>query len=233
MPVVFTVKQGDETLTSHAGLALIGALLGRTNLLRSLNETVLNYCRNPVISHSDMIISLIGLICLGKPDYEAIELFRNQSFFTQSLGIDQCPSSSALRQRIDIIKNSFDTILKEESADLIRRYAPKITPIKTSCGLFVPVDNDVSIFDNSKTQKEGVSRSYNGKDGFAPMFSYMGREGYLINFEFREGSQHCQKNTPQFIAETIQYAKKITDQRLLLRFDSGNDSWDNIVVCQT
>jgi hypothetical protein len=55
---------------------------------------------------------------------------------------------------------------------------------------------DVSPFDNSKTQKEGVSRTYKGVDGFAPIFAYLGTEGYLVNLEFREGKQHCQKNTP-------------------------------------
>jgi hypothetical protein len=175
---------------------------------------------------------MIGLICLGKPDYESIEFFRDHPFFVQSLGIDNCPSSPALRQRIDIVKNAFDTIIKEESADLIRRIAPQITPIQTGCGSFVPLDLDVSPFDNSKTHKEGVSRTYKGYDGYSPIFAYLAREGYLVNFEFREGTQHCQKNTPQFITASIQYAKKITDQKLLVRLDSGNDAWANVVCCQ-
>jgi hypothetical protein len=42
-------------------------------------------------------------------------------------------------------------------------------------GPFVPLDIDVSPFDNSKTKKEGVSRTYKGYDGFAPIFAYLGR----------------------------------------------------------
>jgi len=231
MPVNFTIKEGDETLTSHSGLALIGALLSRTSLRQRLNQTQLLSCHDPKISHADMVFAMTGLICLGKPDYEAIEQFRNNPFFARSLGIDVCPSSSALRQRIDIIKNAFDTIIKEESAELIRRVAPQISPVQTSCGSFVPLDIDVSPFDNSKTNKEGVSRTYKGCDGFAPIFGYLGKEGYLVNLELREGSQHCQKNTPQFITTCIEYARKITDQNLLLRLDSGNDSADTIASC--
>jgi len=175
---------------------------------------------------------MLSLLCLGKPDYQAIELFRNNPFFFQSLGLTDCPSSPTLRQRIDVIEGSFDSIIKEESADLIRRASPVITGIKTSCGEFFAMDIDVSPFDNSKTQKEGVSRTYKGIDGFAPIIAYLGQEGYLVNLELREGSQHCQKNTPEFIKESINYAKRITSQKILLRLDSGNDSRDNIDVCR-
>jgi hypothetical protein len=95
----------------------------------------------------------------------------------------------------------------------------------------VPFDVDVSPFDNSKTSKQGVSRTYKGYDGYSPIFGYIGKEGYLINLELREGSQHCQKNTPQFLDASIPYAKRMTDQKLLLRLDSGNDSADNIDCC--
>jgi hypothetical protein len=231
--ITYTVQEGDESLTSHSGLALIGALLNQTQLRERLNEIVLSGCQKPVISHSDMIFAMLGLICLGKPDYDAIELFRDNPFFIQSLGIETCPSAPALRQRMDVIMNNYDTIIKEESAELIRRIAPVITPIQTGCGTFAPLDIDVSPFDNSKTKKEGVSRTYKGFDGYSPIFAYLGQEGYLVNLELREGCQHCQKNTPQFISASIEYAKKITGQNLLVRLDSGNDSADTIAACQT
>lgn len=231
MPVIYTVKEGDEKLTSHSGLALIGALMNRTRLRDRLNETLLVDCKEPKISHSDMVLAMTGLLCMGKPDYEAIEPFRDNPFFSQSLGIGVCPSSSALRQRIDVIGNAFDSIIKEESADLIRHTAPHISPVQTNCGSFVAMDIDVSPFDNSRTSKEGVSRTYKGYDGYSPIFSYLGKEGYLVNVELREGRQHCQKNTAEFLKACIQYAKRVTDQKLLLRLDSGNDSSDNTACC--
>lgn len=231
MPVIYTIKEGDEKLSSHSGLALIGALINRTHLRDRLNQTLLIDCKAPKICHSDIVLSMTGLLCLGKPDYGAIEPFRENPFFSQSLGLEACPSSPAIRQRIDVIGNAIDSIIKEESADLVRHIAPSISPIQTSCGSFVPLDVDVSPFDNSKTSKEGVSRTYKGYDGYSPIFAYLGIEGYMVNQELREGSQHCQKNTPQFLKASIEYAKRITDQKLLLRLDSGNDSADNIAVC--
>jgi hypothetical protein len=82
MTIIFTIKQGEETLTSHSGLALIGALLARTKLQERLNRVDLAGCHQPKISHADMIFSMLGLICLGKPDYDAIESFRDSLFFS-------------------------------------------------------------------------------------------------------------------------------------------------------
>jgi hypothetical protein len=130
-----------------------------------------------------------------------------------------------------MVGTAFDTIVKEESAELLRQRAPKLVPVSTSGGKRVPVDVDVSPFDNSKTQKEGVSKTYKGYDGYAPIFAYLGQEGYQINVELREGKQHCQAGTPAFLRESLGYAKQITRRRLLVRLDAGNDSLDNISVC--
>jgi len=47
------------------------------------------------------IKSYIGLLCLGKSDFEAVENVRGDRFFKESLGIDHVPSSARLRQRLD------------------------------------------------------------------------------------------------------------------------------------
>lgn len=231
MEVKFEVKDGNEYLSSHSGLSLVGALLNRTDLADRLNGVNLTQCSDPNIAHSDVAYAMIGLLCLGKPDYDAIEPLRADTFFAQMMGIEKCPSSSTLRQRLDVVHGAFDTILKEESARLVSHTASKITAVSTSNGNLVPLDLDVSPFDNSKTKKEGVSWTYKGFDGFAPIFAYLGREGYLVNVEFREGKQHCQHNTPAFLRESIDYARQVTDQKLLVRMDSGNDSLENVMIC--
>ena len=82
----------------------------------------------------------------------------------------------------------------------------------------VHVDIDVTPMDNSNTSKQGDSRTYNGFDGHA------------VNFELREGKQHCQNGTVELLFETINLCKKLTDKPLLVRLDSGNDSLDNVAV---
>jgi hypothetical protein len=221
----FVINHGDESLTSHSGLALVGVLLNKTRLAKRLADILIEKKSRPEIFHEQIVKSMIGLLCLGKPDFGAIEPFREDEFFRRSLGLDQVPSEATLRQRLNAVEGQFDTILKEESAAMIKRHAPRLTPCYRN---YVPLDIDVSPFDNSGTKKEGISFTYKKVVGYAPIFAYLGVEGYLINAELREGKQHCQNGTPAFLRETIELAKKVTKNPILIRLDSGNDSIENI-----
>ena len=194
MQPIITIKHGNEKLVSQSGLVPVGVLLEYMQLTKRLETIPGVHCVEPAISHGEILSSMIGLICMGKSAYSDIEIFRNDEwFFTQALGISACPSQSTLRQRIDLIGESANTILKDASAEMILKKAPSVSAIKTSAGYFVPLDIDVSPFDNSKTQKEKVSRTYKGFDGYAPILAYLGKEGYLIDVELREGSSIVKK----------------------------------------
>ena len=55
-PIVFQFKEGNEYLSSHSGLGLIGALLNRTKLKERLCEIEVPGCREPKISHSMTVL---------------------------------------------------------------------------------------------------------------------------------------------------------------------------------
>ena len=63
-----------------------------------------------------------------------------------------------------------------------------------------------------------------------PTMAYIGKEGYLANVELREGKQHCQSGTPDFLRQTMKLCKHITNQPLLVRLDSGNDAAENVGI---
>jgi len=94
------------------------------------------------------------------------------------------------------------------------------------------LDIDVSPFDNSGTKKEGVSWTYKGMEGYSPDFAYLGEEGYMVHCELREGKQHCQEGTPEFLDTAIGLARRITPAKLLVRMDAGNDDLENIRRCR-
>jgi len=225
----FEIVQGDEQLSSHSGLALVGAILDRSSIRKRLDAVALPDHPFPEISHGEVATAMIGLICVGKPDFDAIEPFRDDPFFTQSLGLDSVPSSPTLRQRLDSARGAFNDIILEESAGVVGQLTPAITPCH---GNLVAVDIDVSPFDNSKTKKEGVSWTYKKFDGYAPIFGYVGEEGYLANLELRPGSDHSQKGTEAFLRRTLRYARMMSEATFLVRMDSGNDSVGNIKVCR-
>ncbi len=224
----FIIERGDEHLASHSGLGLVGALLDKSRLKERLSELSLEGVKKPEITHFDNAAAMIGLLCMGKPDYDAVEPMREESFFAMSLGLGKTPSSSTLRQRLEMGAGAFDPIVVEESAKLIRAAGARISPCHEK---LVALDVDVSPLDNSHTKKEGVSYTYKGYDGYAPIFAYLGGEGYMINCELREGKQHCQKGTEDFLRETFALSRLATDAKLLVRLDGGNDDVDNVAEC--
>ena len=82
-----TIKHEMEKLASHSGLINIGALLDAINF-RFRFETINGvHCVDPKISHGDILASMIALMSIGKPDYDAIEIFREkQEFFNKAIG---------------------------------------------------------------------------------------------------------------------------------------------------
>ena len=179
------VEFTNERIIPASGLAVVGALLGKSGFIKKLNRMDVTSNRSQhQIKNGDIVLTYLGMLCMGKPYFEAVH-------------------------EMDDDKDFYKTALAN--------------------GL-VPVDIDVTPMDNSKSKKEGVSRTYKGFDGYTPMMAYIGTEGYAINFELREGKQHCQKGTVEFLQETIKLCHKLTDKPLLIRLDSGNDSIDNVAV---
>lgn len=231
MAIKFIIQAGKERLESNGGLVLGGKIMAGLELDRRVNGIVIDGALEPKITNADVLRSYFGLLILGRTNYEDIELFRHDGYFRRALGIKRVPSSGTLRQRLDESEGRFDGILKEANAGLLN--AAALTPVKTECGEYLPMDVDVSAFDNSKSHKEGTGRTYKGTDGYAPNFAYVGAEGYLLNCELRPGTQHCQKGTPEFLRETFELLKKVkTDYPVLLRMDSGNDAAINVRQCR-
>ncbi|WP_067625989.1 IS1380 family transposase, partial [Alicyclobacillus acidiphilus] len=236
----FIIEESDEVLTTHSGLAFVGMLLEKTNISTRLNAIAVPERKYTEVSNRDVAYAYLGLLCHGKSDFDHIEPFRKDEFFSLALDLHRVPSSPTLRQRFDLVapsseESSWIPVILEESARLLRTIGAPLTSLVLGQDRreYVPLDVDVSPFDNSGTKKEGVSRTYKGCDGYAPIFAYLGQEGYAVHGELRTGSTHCQNGTAAFLAQSIQYARHVTDTRLLVRMDAGNDSVDNLVVCRS
>ena len=224
----FVIEQSAADLTSHAGLGLIGRALHHHTDLADAASAVSDV-RPDAIQHRDILASYVALVCLGKSDFEAITAFRADEFFYEALGLRDVPSEATLRQRLDTHAEAFRRAVDQASEDFLRRVGAPITPVANG---LVPLDCDVSPFDNGRTHKEGVSRTYKGCDGYAPMLAYLGQEGWCVEVELREGRQHCQKDTPALLARVLERARRLTPsyRGLLLRLDSGNDALENIAA---
>ena len=106
---------------------------------------------------------------------------------------------------------------------MVNAKAP-VSALKTG---HVPVDIDVFPMDNSGTKQEGVSRTYHGYDGYAPIATYVGTEGWCVGCELREGKQHSQKEFGYVWERILPRARRLTKLPLLVRQDSAHDALEN------
>lgn len=81
MKIQFTQSK-EILLTTHAGLASIGALLSHTQLPQRLNRSLVKGMENPIHGNGDVMKSYLGLLCQGKSDFDHIEPFRKDPVFS-------------------------------------------------------------------------------------------------------------------------------------------------------
>jgi hypothetical protein len=217
-------QSSTETYTSHAGFALVGLCLNQ--LAAFFKALKVDIPLRHGTSHIDLIKSYIGILCLGKSDFEAIEGFRNDAYFKQALSIGQVLSCSRLRQRLDEHAEALLPIMRQCLITFLIQAKVPVTPLATH---HVALDIDVYPMNNENTQKEGVSRTYKNHNGYAPIAAYLGQEGWCLLNELREGKQHCQNGFKDTLDFAITAAHRLTDAPLLLRLDSGHDAIDTRV----
>ena len=219
-------KSDDEFYTSHSGLALAGLCINRYSDLSSRIGRAMDDSNN-VISQMDIIRSYIGLLCLGKSDFEALAGMREDEYFRHAMGIETVPSVERLRQRMDETASVMTPLMFKSSVAMLRRANVPITSLPTG---HIPLDIDVFPQDNSGTKKKGVSRTYKGHDGYAPVGAYLGQEGWCLEVELRPGKQHSQAEFVPFLRRVLGQARKLTKSPLLVRLDSAHDALDNLAI---
>lgn len=219
----FQIKCLSYDLTAHAGLSLVGQYLKRYAQIDQIIDPRFPVTGRGAIATSSLIKAYVGLLCMGKSDFDAIEALRADAFFRDALDLALVPSSPTLRQRLDALGQTHDSALSaldEANARLLRRAKPRLTPLASG---HLAVDFDVFTLDNSGTAKQGVGRTYRGFDGYAPIAGYVGEEGYCLGLELRPGTQHSACDTPDFLHRLLPRARALTDRPLLVRADAGFD----------
>jgi Transposase DDE domain group 1 len=250
---MITLHQTNDTINAQGGLALIGKLIAKLCPLERLFAPAVKLAgsaksrkvRSDKLSDVDLIKTQIGLYSMGRSQYEDIESFRDIApaesgvpgkrrleSFAQCLGTALVPSESTLRTGLKSLADAEGTSLAKlgECSLNILKHQP-IASHQHGGWRFVPCDVDVACFDNDGSHREHLGRTYHGYDGFAPIFAYIGAQGYLLDHELRPGTQHCQNGTPEFLTHMLaRLAQLKLKDEVLIRMDSGNDSADTLTV---
>ncbi|MDR1635826.1 MAG: IS1380 family transposase, partial [Treponema sp.] len=172
------IETTTERIESKSGLLLAGKLAIKAGLHNIHSAVVKNAAA--------IIISLYGLMMEGKTDFESMKEKRGSLFFKEALNLSFVYAKETVRLYLDDMACEADRIVEQlrECSDSLISKAP-LSGLWIEGRKYLPVDIDTSVLDNSKTKKEGVSRTYQGYDGYHPIFAYLGKEGYMLDCELR------------------------------------------------
>lgn len=223
---MYKIEQGTEEINSNGGIALAGALFARLKSLQAIDLMSMQTTKRGRTPHSGILKATVGLLALGRTDFADVALFRHDPLFQDALGLASVPSEATLRQRLDDIArgNPSQTLLDDAVVELLSQ-AETFGEEQTATGSYVPLDIDVSVLDNSGSAKENVAWTYQNTLGYAPIFAYLGSEGYMLANELRQGSQHSAKGAVAFLERCLDLAARtgVEPSRTLVRVDSGHD----------
>lgn len=216
----YRIDTTTDQLYGTGGIALVGKICER-----------LGFCSpSSSVPHPEILKSLLGLFVQGRTRYEEIDLFRHDQLFRDSFGLAYVPARETLRLYLERMAEESELVQEEvDRATIGVVKQATLTPIHAEVQSYIPVDVDTSPLDNSNSHKEGVSWTYKQFDGYHPIFSYIGSEGYMLSCELREGKQHCQNGTPAHLKRTIGLLRQLPIRTpLLFRLDGGNDAKDTL-----
>ncbi|MCG5517471.1 IS1380 family transposase, partial [Ectothiorhodospira sp. 9100] len=171
----------------------------------------------------------LGLLTLGKSDFEAAEGVRKDPFFLSCMGLKRGLSAARLRQRMDASSMDYARALDQANLTFLEQAKVPVTPL--SCG-YVALDLDLFAQDNSGTHKEGVGYTYRGFDGYGVMPAYLGEEGWCLATELKPGSENSQNGFGFVLDRVLPAARNLTDHPILMRLDSAHDALENRVRAQ-
>ena len=196
-------EQSDSELyTPTAGLYFVGCALNKNTSLKSSLQSIKKRHGIPSI---ELVRAFIGLLAMGKTDFDAIDNYRHDDWFKRSMGIKQMPSSSRLRQRFNEDATQLIPLIEEALAELLVELEVPVTPLSKELDNLqhIPLDINVTPQNNSKTKKEGSQYTYKKFFGFAPIMAYLGQEGWCMGAELRPGSQHSQNDFLPFLNSVL------------------------------
>ena len=112
----------NERLITPSGLSLVGQVLSKSNLIKKANRMRTEKRSQPQIKNGDILLTMIGLLALGKSDFENVNEFHtDEEFYKNSLGIAYgIPSESSLRNRLDGIGVSMDQQILDVNIDMFQ-----------------------------------------------------------------------------------------------------------------
>ena len=219
----FKIETTKDTITAHAGLALVGELAVGLGILEAVDRCLPKPGSNAGYKASEYVFPLVLMLNGGGRSLEDSRVIRQDEGLREVLPLARIPSPDAIGdwlRRMGAGKGLEG--LQSVNQRLLKR-AMQYDGIK---GYTLDIDAT-----GIMAQKEEAKMSYKGFKGYMPMVGHLAENGMVVGDEFREGNdlpsarnldfiKHCRKQLPK--------GKKLK----ALRSDSAGYQADIINYCE-
>ncbi len=190
----FRLESTNEKLTPRTGIAILGEHLKGMNLERICNSNMPQAKRANGYSAFEFIYPLILMLHSGGRVLDDIKEIREDTALSTLLKMDNIPTASAIGKYLHKHKLNGRDAIRKIDKEFLKRYLKSIS-------------NEELILDIDATfieaHKNTAKWSYKDAPGYMPMVGHI-NGGYVIDVDFREGSEAPAKENLEFIKQCQQ-----------------------------
>lgn len=196
----FKLEMTKDTITPHAGLALIGEFAIGLRLLKSVDSYLPKPKSGVGYKPSEYIFPLILMLNGGGRNLEDTRQIKDDEALREVLPLKRIPSTDAIGDWLRRIGQNGGLIgLEKLNREIIKR-GIKYDGIKN-----YTLDIDAT---GIVAEKESAKMTYKGFKGYMPIVGHIAENGLVLGDEFREGNdapaarnlefiKYCEKQMPK------------------------------------
>ena len=219
----FKLENTKDTITPHAGLALLGEFAVGLGLLKSVDKYLPKPGSGAGYSPSEYIFPLLLMLNGGGRSLEDLRQIRKDEGLREILPLERMPSSDAtgdwmrrMGQRDGLLG------LEKVNGEVIKR-GMKSDGIK---GYTLDIDAT-----GIEAEKQAAKWTYKNFKGYMPMVGHLAENGLVIGDEFREGNVSPSKRNLEFLKHCVKQMPK-NKKIKAFRSDSAGYQADIINYCE-
>jgi len=218
----FKLEITRDTITSHAGLALLGEFCVGLDFLRAIDRCMPKPGSSAGYKASEYVFPLVLMLNGGGRSLEDLRQIRGDVGLGELLPLKRIPSSDATGDWLRRMGEGGGLDGLEQARRRFLKRALKYDGIK---GYTLDIDAT-----GIEAQKASAAMTYKGFSGYMPIVGNLAENGLVVGDEFREGNQSPGSRNLEFIKYCIQQMP--TSKRIkALRADAASYQADIINFC--
>lgn len=196
----FKLEISKDTLTSHAGLALLGEFCVGLDLLGVIDRNLPKPGSGAGYKASEYVFPLVLMLNGGGRSLEDMRTMRADTGLREILPLDRMPSADATGDWLRRMGESKGLSgLKGSNRRFLKR-GMKYDGLKA-----YTLDIDAT---GIESHKESAFFTYKGYPGYMPIVGHLAENGLVVSEEFREGNESAASRNLEFLKQCVQQMPK-------------------------